>query len=44
MSAGTTRLFDGCADPVNGLLAVPDAGPGHGLTPRFDEAAPLRVA
>jgi L-alanine-DL-glutamate epimerase-like enolase superfamily enzyme len=36
------RFFEGCADPVGGLLAVPE-GPGHGLTFRPDVAAPLRV-
>jgi L-alanine-DL-glutamate epimerase-like enolase superfamily enzyme len=37
-------LFDGCAEPRDGLLTVPDDVAGHGLTWRAEAAEPFRVA
>jgi L-alanine-DL-glutamate epimerase-like enolase superfamily enzyme len=37
------QLFDGCPEPANGRLPVPE-GPGHGLAFRASDARALRVA
>jgi len=38
-----TRLFDGCAEPVDGALRPPTDRPGHGLAWLPRAAAPYRV-
>lgn len=38
-----TRFFDGALDPAGGSVRPHDDVPGHGLTPKITDLAPLRV-
>ena len=39
-----TMLFDGVAEPIGGMLRVPDDRPGHGLVLKRQDAEKYRVA